>query len=137
MPVAQHRISENAERFLARTRHSLLIDGELVAAVAGKLIEVRNPSTGEVLGHLAAGDAKDMDKAVKAARAAFDDPTAVDDYLPDDSDEEARYRRLCLGSGGLLVVIYTEREQDDGSVRYRIISAWKANRNDQARYNAG
>ncbi|TGR18800.1 MULTISPECIES: aldehyde dehydrogenase family protein [unclassified Mesorhizobium] len=72
MLVAQHGISENAERFLARTRHSLLIGGELVAAVAGKLIEVRNPSTGEVLGQLAAGDAQDMDKAVKVARAAFE-----------------------------------------------------------------
>ena len=85
----------------------------------------------------AAGNLIDHRVSFVDARAAFDDPAAVDDFLPNDSLDEARYKRLCLGNRGLLVVIYTEREQDDGRVRYRIISAWKANRNEQARYNAG
>ena len=70
------------------------------------------------------------------ARLAFDDPLAIDEYLADDSNAEGRHKRLCLGKGRLLVVIYTERESDDEVARHRIISAWKASKHEQARYNA-
>ena len=35
--------------------------------------QVRNPATGEVLGEVPAADAEDVDRAVRAARQAFDD----------------------------------------------------------------
>jgi acyl-CoA reductase-like NAD-dependent aldehyde dehydrogenase len=66
-----HQISANAARFLDRGQHSLFIDGERVLAVTKNSIEVRNPSTHEILGQLAAGGADDVNKAVRAARAAF------------------------------------------------------------------
>ena len=60
--------------FLARKAFKLLIDGKPVDAAAGKTFDTTNPATGEVLGTVAAGDAADVDAAVKAARAALDGP---------------------------------------------------------------
>ncbi|RIK69187.1 MAG: betaine-aldehyde dehydrogenase [Planctomycetota bacterium] len=49
-----------------------LIDGEWVDAVAGRTFETINPATGDVLTHVAEGDEPDVDKAVRAARKAFE-----------------------------------------------------------------
>lgn len=51
--------------------HELFINGKLEKSVSGKTFEVINPATGEVLANVQEGDAEDVDKAVKAARAAF------------------------------------------------------------------
>ena len=48
------------------------IDGELVDAASGETFERINPATGEVIARVAAGDAEDVDRAVRAARRAFD-----------------------------------------------------------------
>jgi 4-(gamma-glutamylamino)butanal dehydrogenase len=50
----------------------VFIDGELVDAVSGETFERINPATGEVIARVAAGDAEDVDRAVRAARRAFD-----------------------------------------------------------------
>jgi phenylacetaldehyde dehydrogenase len=52
--------------------HPLLIGGEWVPAASGKTFETYDPSTGEVLAHVAEGGKEDIDGAVKAARQAFD-----------------------------------------------------------------
>jgi acyl-CoA reductase-like NAD-dependent aldehyde dehydrogenase len=65
---------EQARRFLAREVHHLLIDGQQVPASSGETLTTVNPSTGEVLAHLAAGDRPDVDLAVRAAREAFVGP---------------------------------------------------------------
>jgi phenylacetaldehyde dehydrogenase len=57
--------------FLAKT-HELFIDGRWVPAQSGKTFDVVNPATGEVFAKAAAGDAADIDLAVKAARKAFE-----------------------------------------------------------------
>jgi aldehyde dehydrogenase (NAD+) len=49
------------------------IGGAYVPAGSGERIEVENPYTEEVFGHVPAGTAEDVDRAVSAARAAFDD----------------------------------------------------------------
>lgn len=49
-----------------------LIDGEWVDAVAGRTFETINPATGDVLTHVAEGDEPDVNKAVAAARKAFE-----------------------------------------------------------------
>lgn len=85
----------------------------------------------------AARNLADHKVSFEAARLAFDDPNALDEFLPDDSGYEDRFRKLVLGGVGLLVVIDTEREGADAVTRVRIISAWKANKHDQARYEAG
>ena len=58
--------------FLAQPR-KLLIDGAWVAAASGKTFEVRDPSRDAVIAHCALGDAPDVDRAVAAARRAFDE----------------------------------------------------------------
>src|SRR5260370_12495124 len=50
----------------------LLINGKWVDSVSGKTFPTINPSTGEVITQVAESDAADVDKAVAAARAAFD-----------------------------------------------------------------
>ena len=50
----------------------MLIDGKWVDSVSGKTFETINPATGEVIARVAEGDKADVDKAVKAARGAFE-----------------------------------------------------------------
>jgi phenylacetaldehyde dehydrogenase len=71
MNIAQP-ISADLQSYLATSR-KLLINGELVDAVSGKSFPVYDPSTGQVMAHVAEADAADVDKAVKAARKAFDE----------------------------------------------------------------
>ncbi|HEY4682429.1 MAG TPA: aldehyde dehydrogenase family protein [Candidatus Acidoferrales bacterium] len=49
----------------------LLIDNEWVDSVSGRTFETIDPTTGGVICRVAEADAPDVDKAVKAARAAF------------------------------------------------------------------
>jgi len=51
----------------------MLIDGELVEAASGKRFENINPATEEVLGEVADASAEDMQRAITAARRAFDE----------------------------------------------------------------
>ena len=48
------------------------INGKWESAASGKTFPVYDPSTEEVIAHVAASDTADVDRAVKAARAAFD-----------------------------------------------------------------
>jgi aldehyde dehydrogenase (NAD+) len=48
------------------------IGGQWVPSVSGKTFETINPATEEVITQVAEGDAADVDRAVKAARDAFD-----------------------------------------------------------------
>ncbi len=50
-----------------------LIDGKQVAAKSGKTFENIGPRDGKALNQVAACDANDIDAAVSAARAAFED----------------------------------------------------------------
>src|SRR6202035_3709387 len=51
----------------------MLIDGKWVDSASGKTFETLNPATGEVIARVAEGDKADVDKAVNAARRAFDE----------------------------------------------------------------
>jgi aldehyde dehydrogenase (NAD+) len=53
-------------------RDRLYIGGAWVPSSSASTIEVENPATEQVLGHVPAGTASDVDNAVAAARAAFD-----------------------------------------------------------------
>ena len=50
----------------------MLIDGKWVPSASGRTFETINPATGDVIAHVAEGEAPDVDKAVKAARRAFE-----------------------------------------------------------------
>jgi aldehyde dehydrogenase (NAD+) len=60
--------------FLSAGPKKLLIDGEWVKPSSGGVIDSINPSTGEVVAQIAEGDATDVDRAVAAARRAFEGP---------------------------------------------------------------
>ena len=62
----------SAKAFVGR-RNRLLIDGKLVDAASGKTFPDYNPATGTILAQVAEADAEDVDRAVKAARRAFDE----------------------------------------------------------------
>jgi aldehyde dehydrogenase (NAD+) len=60
--------------FLDGKTKRMLIGGKWLEAASGKTFETRNPATGETLAHVAEGDAEDIDRAVAAAREAFNGP---------------------------------------------------------------
>jgi phenylacetaldehyde dehydrogenase len=65
-------VDQSVEQFTAIPRQ-LFINGQWTDAASGKTFETPNPATGETLARVAEGDAADIDRAVRAARAAFDD----------------------------------------------------------------
>src|SRR6478672_9246703 len=65
------RLDRRVKSFV-KERRKLLIDGKWVDAASGKTFPVENPATGEVIADAAEGDKKDVDRAVKAARRAFE-----------------------------------------------------------------
>jgi acyl-CoA reductase-like NAD-dependent aldehyde dehydrogenase len=52
----------------------MIIGGEQVDAADGQTFDVTNPATGEVMASAPMGGAEDVDRAVKAAQAAFEGP---------------------------------------------------------------
>lgn len=64
---------EIGERAATAAEPRMLIDGELLRAASGAEFDNISPATGRVLGATAAADAADMDRAIDAARRAFDD----------------------------------------------------------------
>jgi len=51
----------------------MLIDGKWIDSASGKTFETLNPATGEVIARVAEGDREDVDRAVRAARKAFEE----------------------------------------------------------------
>jgi phenylacetaldehyde dehydrogenase len=66
------KVTSEVTQFVGQPR-KMLINGEWVQATSGKTFPVYNPATGEVLATVAEGDKEDIDKAVMAARKAFDE----------------------------------------------------------------
>ncbi|SIR76010.1 aldehyde dehydrogenase (acceptor) [Peribacillus simplex] len=66
------KLNPRVQEFLKGTK-KLLINGELVEAASGKTFETLDPSNGKVLAVVSEAGPEDVDKAVKAARKAFDD----------------------------------------------------------------
>jgi len=65
------RISPRVEEFLKGTK-KLLINGEWVESASGQTFETLDPSNGKVLAVVSEAGPEDVDKAVKAARQAFE-----------------------------------------------------------------
>jgi phenylacetaldehyde dehydrogenase len=61
-----------AADFLAAPK-SMLIDGEWVQSRHGRTLEVYDPALGEIIDHVPAGDAEDVELAAAAARRALED----------------------------------------------------------------
>ena len=71
IPLAHPHLSEATSRFLAG-KHQAFIGGKWVDAVSGKTFDTFDPGSGRVIAKVAECDAPDVDKAVAAARAAFE-----------------------------------------------------------------
>jgi phenylacetaldehyde dehydrogenase len=73
MATATHavQLDDKVTTFVGK-KQKMLINGKWVEAASGKTFPTYNPATGEVLSHVAEGDREDIDRAVKAARAAFE-----------------------------------------------------------------
>src|SRR5271156_5011836 len=64
-------LESRVSQYIAKPRQ-MLINGKWANAASGKTFPTYNPATGEVLAHVAEGDREDINRAVGAARAAFD-----------------------------------------------------------------
>src|SRR5215510_15086973 len=53
-------------------RYQLFIEGQFVDAESGKTFKTPNPATGETFAEVAEADKADVDRAVAAARKAFE-----------------------------------------------------------------
>ena len=65
-------LDRSVEEFIGAPRQ-LFIDGRWASAASGKTFETPNPATGETLAQVAEGEAEDINRAVKAARRAFEE----------------------------------------------------------------
>ena len=70
-------IDARVEEFVKKPRQ-MFINNQWVPAASGKTFPTYNPATGEVLAQVAEGDKEDIDRAVKAARKAFENPAWAD-----------------------------------------------------------
>ena len=68
----QRPYSAAAQAALGR-KPALFINNEWVSSSHGALIEVEDPSSGKIVSHVVDASDRDVDRAVAAARAAFDD----------------------------------------------------------------
>ena len=83
-------------------RQEFYIDGEWVAPLGAKTMPVVNPATEEAMYHVALGSEADVDKAVAAARAAFEAFAAT-----------SREERVALLER--VIEVYTSRIKDIGA----------------------
>jgi phenylacetaldehyde dehydrogenase len=63
-------LNSSVSSFITR-KQKLFINGKWVDSASGKTFPTYDPATGEVLAQVAEADREDVDRAVKAARAAF------------------------------------------------------------------
>ncbi len=63
---------ESTEHVQLKNRYDLFIGGEWVAPLKGRYFSTTNPATEKPLAEVAEGSAEDVDKAVKAARLAYE-----------------------------------------------------------------
>src|ERR1039458_10146961 len=64
-------LHSRVEEFLSKPRQ-MFINNQFVNSASGKTFPTYDPATGEVLAKVAEGDREDIDRAVKAARKAFE-----------------------------------------------------------------
>jgi aldehyde dehydrogenase (NAD+) len=63
---------EESKNYIIAPRHELFIGGKMVKPHSGEYFASINPATEETLTEIAAGDEADVDKAIRAARRAYE-----------------------------------------------------------------
>src|SRR5437868_2024026 len=69
--ISNVEFGDKVTSFITKDR-KMLINGKWVESASGTTFPTYNPATGEVLARVASGEHEDIDRAVKAARAAFE-----------------------------------------------------------------
>ena len=71
--TTSHKARATSKKSPVEVRQTkMLIDGKWLDSSSGRTFETINPATGDVIAHVAEGEKPDIDKAVAAARRAFD-----------------------------------------------------------------
>lgn len=73
MGQVSQALPEAVRDFITPSSKKMLIGGKWVDAASGKTFSTVNPATAETLAMVAEGDAEDINRAVEAARKAFDE----------------------------------------------------------------
>ncbi|MCW2534362.1 MAG: hypothetical protein JWQ26_61 [Modestobacter sp.] len=73
MTVSGETVADIPALGLATRSWNMLVDGEWVPAASGRRFDVLDPGTGEVIASVPEGDQEDAQRAVAAARRAFDE----------------------------------------------------------------
>jgi acyl-CoA reductase-like NAD-dependent aldehyde dehydrogenase len=89
--LSGYPLAEETRKYLETISFGHVIDGELVPSASGATLPIVEPSTGDEIGTVAAGDAEDLERAVGAARRSFEDGRWRN-LAP--LDKERRLRRL-------------------------------------------
>src|SRR6202023_276610 len=74
MSIAYDYSRDKTRPILVSKPRLLLIDGQRVPSASGRTFETLNPATEEVIAEVADGNEVDVDRAVAAARRAFEGP---------------------------------------------------------------
>lgn len=134
-PQSAFAIAEQLENRLSSATRGLIINGKSVPALSGKTFPTENPATGKVICQVAEGGAADVDAAVKAARAALENPawrdmSAVDrskilnrlaDLIEAEADELAVLE--CIDNGKPATL--TKVVEIEGSIKtFRYFAGW-------------
>lgn len=99
--------------------YNLVIDGREVAALSGRTATVINPATGETVAPVPVADEQDVDRAVQAARRAFDEG-------PWPQMPASKRGRVLMGIAGLL------RERVESLARLEVLNSGKPIRDARA-----
>ena len=75
--VSSASVHKGVEEFIGKPRR-MFINNQFVPSASGKTFPTYNPATGEIMAQVAEGDREDIDRAVKAARNAFENPAWAD-----------------------------------------------------------
>jgi phenylacetaldehyde dehydrogenase len=94
--MAAASLAPGVSSFIGKPR-PMLIGGRWLEAASGRTFETLDPATGEVLARVAEGDAEDVDRAVAAARRAF---------------EEGAWRRITPSDRGRLMMRLADRIEE-------------------------
>jgi phenylacetaldehyde dehydrogenase len=113
------RLSGASRAFFSAAHHHHFIDGKFVKGSVDGTIAVVDPTSGATLGHVPAGDARDIDRAVEAARQAFESG-------PWRKMRGADRERLLLRLADLLEKHATEFSEIESVNSGRILSATRA-----------
>ncbi len=105
VPAAYSRDQWLARAAALRPRTEAVIDGRLVPALAGRTYEDRTPRDGSLIASVAECDADDADRAVAAARSAFDDGRWSDLAPADRKSILLRFAELVAGDLEYLALV--------------------------------